>query len=75
MTFIFDEEYILNLVMGYFVLFVGKLKNFTNFKLRKQLAGCLNLDCYDVVYCPIPKRLVKRLQRVEYAAAAFVVCR
>jgi hypothetical protein len=54
---------------------IRKLKNFTDFKLRKQLAEALvitKLDYCDVVYNPLPKYLVKRLQRVQYAAAGFV---
>ena len=53
-----------------------KLKNFTNFKLRKQLAETLiltELDDCDIIFNPLPEYLVKRLQRVQHAAAGFVI--
>ena len=52
-----------------------KLKNFTTFKLRKQLAESLvlsknNFDYF--VYDPITKEETKKLQRVQLAAVSFV---
>lgn len=53
-----------------------KLKNFTPFHIRKQLAESLvlsALDYNDVICHPAPEYLIKRLQRVQLAAAGFVV--
>ena len=55
---------------------IKKLKNFTPFHIRKQLAESLVLsvlDYNDVVCHPAPEYLIKRLQRVQLAAAGFVV--
>ena len=52
-----------------------KLKNFTTFKLRKQLAESLvlsKINFNDFVYHPITKEQTKKLQRVQLAAASFV---
>ena len=52
-----------------------KLKNFTTFKLRKQLAECLilsKLDFNDHVYSPLTIAQVNKLQRLQKAAASFV---
>ena len=46
------------------------------YKIRKQLSECLvlsKLDYNDIVSHPIPEYLVKCLQRVQRAAAGFVV--
>ena len=53
-----------------------KLKRLAPYKIRKQLSECLvlsKLDYNDIVSHPIPEYLVKRLQRVQRAAAGFVV--
>ena len=55
---------------------IKKLKNFTPFHVRKQLAESLILsviDYNDVVCHPVPDYLIKRVQRVQLAAASFVV--
>ena len=55
---------------------IKKLKNFTPFHVRKQLAESLILsviDDNDVVCHPVPDYLIKRVQRVQLAAASFVV--
>ena len=52
-----------------------KLRNFTTFKLRKQLAESLvlsKINFNDFVYHPITKEQTKNLQRVQLAAASFV---
>ena len=53
-----------------------KLKNLAPFLVRKQLAESLillKLDCNDTVTFPLHGYLVKRLQRVQLAAAGFVI--
>ena len=52
-----------------------KLKHFTHFNLRKRLAELLvlsRLDYCDSVFSPLPQYLLKRLQKIEFAAASFV---
>ena len=52
-----------------------KLKNFTTFKLRKQLAECVILSKIpfnDHVYSPLTSAQVSKLQRLQKAAASFV---
>ena len=54
-----------------------KLKHFTNFNLRKRLEELLELSRHDYIYCdsvfsPLPQYLMKRLQKIEFAAASFV---
>ena len=52
-----------------------KLKHFTDFNLRKRLAELLvlsRLDYCDSVFSPLPQYLLKRLQKIEFAAASFV---
>ena len=53
-----------------------KLKNFAPFQVRKRLVESLilsKLDYNDTVTFPIHDYLVKRLQRVQLAAAGFVI--
>lgn len=53
-----------------------KLKYLAKYELRKQLAERLILskvDYADLVFYPIPKFLLRRLQRVQFAAASFVL--
>ena len=57
-------------------VFFRKLKNLTPFQVRKQLAESLilsKLDYNDTVTFPIHDYLVKRIQRVQLAAAGFVI--
>ena len=52
-----------------------KLKNFTTFKFRKQLADSLvlsKINFNNFVYHPITKEQTKKLQRAQLAAASFV---
>ena len=52
-----------------------KIKNFTGFKLRKHLVESLvfsKSDYCDTVFHPLPEFLMKRLQRLQFAAASFV---
>ena len=53
-----------------------KIKNFADFRLKRQLAESLvltKLDYCDVVFYPLPDYLLKRLQKVQNAAASFVL--
>ena len=55
-----------------------KRKHLAPYKVGKQLSECLvlsKLDYNDTVSYPIPEYLVKRLQRVQHAAAGFVIGR
>ena len=52
-----------------------KIKNFTNYHLRKPLVECLvlsRLDFDDIIFYPITDCLLKRLQRIQFLAASFV---
>ena len=52
-----------------------KIKNFTNYHLRKHLVECLvlsRLGFNDIILYPITDCLLKRLQRIQFAAASFV---
>ena len=52
-----------------------KIKNFTNYKLRKHLAESLvlsRLDFSDIVFYPLSENLLKKLQRIQFSAASFV---
>ena len=52
-----------------------KIKNFTNYHLRKHFVECLvlsRLDFNDIIFHPITDCLLKRLQRTQFAAASFV---
>ena len=53
-----------------------KLRNLAKYELRKQLAETLilsKLDYADLVFYPLPQFLLRRLQRVQFAAASFVL--
>ena len=53
-----------------------KLKYLAPYNVRKHLAECLilsEIDYNDIVSDPIPDYLVKWLQRVQLAAASFVL--
>ena len=48
----------------------------TNYHLRKHLVACLALSCLDfndIIFYPINDCLLKRLQRIQLAAASFDV--
>ena len=52
-----------------------KLKNFTNFRLRKQLAESLlvsKIDFNDFVYAPLNLKHLKKLERLHLAICSFV---
>jgi hypothetical protein len=52
-----------------------KIKNFTPFYLRKQLAEQLilsKMDYGDLVFNPLPDYLLSRLQKIQFSAASFV---
>ena len=52
-----------------------KIKNFTNYKLRKHLAESLvlsRLGLSDVVFYQLTENLLKKLQRIQFSAASFV---
>ena len=53
-----------------------ELKYLAKYELRKQLAETLilsKLDYADLVFYPLPQFLLRRLQRVQFAAASFVL--
>ena len=55
-----------------------KIRNFTDFKLRKHLVETLilsKISYCDVVFYPLPKFLLARLQRLQFAMASFVTCK
>ena len=52
-----------------------KIKNFTDFKLRKYRVKSLvlcKMDYCDSVFYPLPDFLLRRLHRVQFAAASYV---
>ena len=53
-----------------------KLKYLTKYELKKQLAHTLifsKLDYADLVFYPLQQFLLRRLERVQFAAASFVL--
>ena len=51
------------------------VKYLAKYELRKQLAETLilsKLDYADLVFYPLPQFLLRRLQRVQFAALSFV---
>ena len=55
-----------------------KIRNFTNFKLRKHLVETLilsKISYCDIVFYPLPKFLLARLQRLQFAMASFITCK
>ena len=57
------------------LVILRKIKNFTPFYLRKQLAEQLilsKMDYGDLVFNRLPDYLVKRLQKIQFSAASFV---
>ena len=52
-----------------------KIKNFTNYRLRKHLSESLvlsRLDLSDIVFKPLSENLLKKLQHIQFSAAGFV---
>ena len=55
---------------------IRKLKYLAKYELRKQLAETWilsKLDYADLVFYPLPQFLLRRLQRVQFAVASFVL--
>ena len=55
-----------------------KIRNFSDFQLRKHLVGTLilsEISYCDIVFYPLPKFLLARLQRLHFAMASFVTCK
>ena len=55
-----------------------KVKNFTSFYLRKNLAESLvmsKIDFNDHVYSPLTQQQLKKLQRLQLSTASFVIGR
>jgi len=55
-----------------------KIRNFTDFKLRKHLVETLilsKISYCDIVFYPLPKSLLARLQRLQFAMASVVTCK
>ena len=58
------------------VSILRKLKYLAKYELRKQLVETLilsKLDCADLVFSPLPQFLLRRLRRVQFGAASFVL--
>ena len=71
------EEHINFISRSYYSVLgtLRKIKNFTDFNLGKFLAQCLTLskiDYCDTVFYPLPNYLMKRLQKLQFAAGSFV---
>lgn len=52
-----------------------KIKNFTNYQLRKHLVETLvmsRLDFNDIIFHPLTDALLRRLQKIQNSAASFV---
>ena len=74
------EEHINKITSSCFgaLAIVKKFKNIMTLKLKKQVAELLilsKMDYADVVFHPLSLKLQKRLQKVENAAASFVLGR
>ena len=55
-----------------------KIRNFTDFKLWKNLVETLilcKISYCDIVFYPLPKFLLARQQRLQFAMASFVTCK
>ena len=55
-----------------------KIRSFTDFKLRNHLIETLilsKISYFDIVFYPLPKFLLARLQRLQFAMASFVTCK
>ena len=60
------------------IIVLKKLRRFTPYNIRQQLAEAVilsKLDYCNVLYHGMPDCLIKRLQKVENAAAGFVLGR
>ena len=57
------------------LIILKKNKNFTTYCLTKHLVENLilsRLDFSDIVFYPVTKNLLKRLERIQFSAASFV---
>ena len=67
------NEHVKNLASSCYTTLASltKIKHFTLYMLRKHLAESLvlsKLDYCDIVMFPLPRHLLKRLQRIQFAA-------
>ena len=74
------DEHVKNLASSCYTTLASlrKIKHFTPYKLQKHLAESLilsRLDYCDIVMFPLPQHLLKRLQRIQFAAASFATGR
>mgnify|MGYP001796041535 CR=1 FL=1 len=74
------DEHVKNLAPSCYTTLASlrKIKHFTPYKLRKHLAESLilsRLDYCDIVMFLLPQHLLKRFQRIQFAAASFVTGR
>ena len=72
------NDHIKHMVSGCYATLsiLRKLKYLAKYELRKQLAETLilsKLDYADLIFYPLPQFLLRRLQRVQFAAASFVL--
>ena len=72
------EEHVKQLTISCYGILtcLRKIKNFADFRLKRQLAESIvlaKLDYCDGVFYPLPDYLLKRLQKVQNAAASFVL--
>ena len=72
------DDHIKHTVSGCYttLLILRKLKYLVKYEFRKQLVETLILskvDCADLVFYPLPQFSLCRLQRVQFAAASFVL--
>ena len=72
------DDHIKHTVSGCYatVSVLRKLKYLAKYELRKQLAETLilsKLDYADLVFYPLPQFLLRRLQRVQFAATRLVL--
>ena len=70
---LFCDEHVKNLASSCYTTLASltKIKHFTPYMLRKHLAESLvlsKLDYCDIVMSPLPQHLLKRLQRIQFAA-------
>ena len=74
------DEHVKNLASSCYATLASlrKIKHFSPYKLRRHLAESLilsRLDYCDIVTYQFPQHHLKRLQRIQFAAASFVTGR
>ena len=72
------DDHIKHMVSGCYATLsiLRKLKYLAKYELRKQLVETLilsKLDYADLVFYPLPQFLLRRLRRVQFGAASFVL--